>query len=337
MANPPPAQSQVFELSLYRRSPLGPVVTTIVIGVIVFGLFLVNVWAVEDFAAFVADPQGQSTLRAAFLLTLILCAALGVNIFDDRAYQIDAAVLREDFGLALPARRQNSRGLLWASIAGAVVGLGFLAFIIWSNTGADIRAFATSLGLWFMPMTPLLWVLLARGAFGSFVAGRSMTKFIENDLTIDLYRHHELSVFGRIAMRGAFIWLIFVGIVLLGFADGGGALFAQVTMYITIIVAIFNFVSTMQPIRQKIRAAKRAELKLIRERLAKARLELGIGAAGADIPALIALEDHIEKVREWPLDLPTAARLPLYILVLVVPWAIGVYAETIVQGFLGGG
>jgi len=308
-----------------------------VIGAIVFGLFLVNVWVVEDFAAFVTGPQGQSTLRAAFLLTLILCAALGVNIFDDRAYQTDTADLHRDFGLVFPARRQSSRGLFWASVAGAVVGLCFLAFIIWSNTGVDVLAFATSIGLWFIPMTPLLWVLLARGVFGSITAGRSMSKFIENDLTIDLYRHHELSIFGRIAMRGAFIWLIFVGIILLGFADSGTALFAQLTLYIAIIVATFNFVSTMQPIRRKIRAAKRAELALIRERLAKARLELGTGATGADIPALIALEHHIEKVREWPLDLPTAARLPLYILIPVVPWAIGVYAETIFQGFLGGG
>jgi len=326
----------MVEQALYRLSPIGPILTTIAIGVFVYSLFLFHIWATQDFQAFIVHPEGQSVLRIAFILTLILCAALGVGQFDERANCRDAAELEKEFGLKIPPRRIGGRGMLWATAGGFVAGLGFLAVLVWTNADGNFIAFANSIGLWFIPMTPLLWTLMARGVYGSITAGQHMSKLIRTELEIDLYRHHELTIFGRIAMRGAFIWLIFVGIILLFLSDQGSSVFAQPTLFIAISVAIFNFVSTMQPVRKKIRAAKEAEKQTIRERLIKARAGMNHGDPGADVPALIALEDRIEKIREWPLDLPTAARLPLYVLIPVVPWAFGIYAETFLSGFFGG-
>jgi len=326
--------AEMMELKLFRLSPLGPIGTTTVIGVVIFGLFLLNVWATEDFAAYIAEPMGQNMLRVGLMLTLILCAALGVSYFADHANQADTEDMQREFGLAIPLTPRGGPGLMWATIGGLIVGIIFLAFIIWSNTGGNVLAFASSIGLWFMPVTPLLWVMMARGVYDSVVSGRHMSNLIQNELVIDLYHHHELTLFGRIAMRGAFIWLIFVGLILLGVAGDGSTLFAQSTLAIAIAIATFNFVSTMQPIRRRISAAKDAELKIIRERLAQARMNMESSGPGTDVPALIALEDRIEKIREWPLDLPTAARLPLYILIPVVTWVIGVYAEVLLQQFL---
>jgi len=326
-----PKDSELFELKLYRWSPLGPVLTTILIGIFIYGLFLLNVWATDDFAAVAASPGGQSMLRVGLLLTLILCAALGVNKFDDRAGQADEEALRREFGITSPLRRESGRGMVWATAFGLLFGLAFLAFLIWTNMRGDVFAFAQSVGLWFIPMTPLLWVMLARGVYSSVIAGRHMAAIIRDELTIDLYRHHELALFGRIAMRRAFVWLIFVGIILLSIPEDGSAVFAWLTLSISIVIASFNAIITMQPIRHKIRAAKDTELRTLRERLAQARKEMATGGVGADVPALVALEERIEKISEWPLDLPTAARLPLYILIPVVTWAIGVYAEALLQ------
>lgn len=134
-------------------------------------------------------------------------------------------------------------------------------------------------------------------------------------------------------MRRAFVWLIFVGIILLSIPEDGSGLFAWLTLSISVVIASFNAVITMQPIRRKIRAAKDTELNTLRERLAQARKEMATGGVGADMPALVALEGRIENIREWPLDLPTAARLPLYILIPVGAWAIGVYAESLLLRF----
>ncbi len=326
--------SELIELKLFRLSPLGPIGTTAVIGIVIYGLFLLNIWVTEDFAAYIADPMGQNMLRVGLMLTLIFCAALCVNYFADHANQADSENMLREFGLAIPVNPGGSPGLMWATIGGLFFGLVFLGFIIWSNTSGNVVAFASSIGLWFIPMTPLLWVMMARGVYDSVVSGRQMSNLIQHKLTIDLYRHHELTLFGQIAMRGAFIWLIFVGLILLGVTGDGSALFAQITLAIAIAIATFNFVSTMQPIRRRIRAAKDAELKVIRERLAQARKNMEAGGLDANVPALIALEERIEKIREWPLDLPTAARLPLYILIPVVTWVIGVYAEVLLQRFL---
>ncbi len=338
LVTPPSSGNELFDLKLFRWSPLGPIVTTLLIGAVAYGLFVLNVWMAEDFAAFWGSERGRSLARVAFVLTLILCAALLVSHFDEQADRRDAAVLAREFGLTVPSHREGSAGLRRASVVGLVAGIVFLGFIVWVNTRGDVLAFASSAGLWFMPMTPLLWMLLARGVYGSFISARYMARLIRDELVIDLYRHHELAIFGLIAMRGAFIWLIFVGIILLSFPEGGSAAFAQPTLAISVAIATFNFVSTMQPIRRKIRAAKDAELKSIRNRLAEARAEMKeSGSAGAEVPALVALEGHVEGVSDWPLDLPTAARLPLYILIPVATWAAGVYGESLLARVWGGG
>jgi hypothetical protein len=331
------SSNDMFELRLYQWSPLGPVLTTLAIGAVLWGLFWLNVWLAEDLSAFVTRPIGQNLIWISFILTLILCAALGVANFDDHASKREAATLEKEFGLVVPVRRKVTPGLRRATLVGLTAGLGFLAFLIWTNTGTDVLAFARTVGLWFMPITPLLWISLARGVHGSVASTREMTHLIKTELQIDLYRHHELAIFGRIAMRGAFIWLIFVGIILISLRGAQSAAFAQPTLLIAMAIASFNFISTMQPVRKKIRAAKDAELASIREQLAQARAAMEKGGDGASIPALIALEARVEHIREWPLDLPTAARLPLYLLIPVVPWAAGIYAERILEQLLGGG
>jgi len=332
----PTAPSETFELQLLRWSPFGTVITTILVGIVVYGLFWLNVWVVEDIGDFVAEPGGQNISRVALVLTLILCAVIAIAKYDQVTTSRDNAILKREFGIEIPSRRYGTPGLRWAALVGFIAGLVNLWFLISINTQGDVLAFAQTIGLWFMPMTPLLAILLARGVFASVKSGREFSKLIKQDLAIDLYRHHELAIFGRMAMRSAFVWLIIVGIILISLSHQGTQLLAQPTLLIAIAAAGFSFISTMQPIRKKIRAAKEAELATVRKRLAAARAEMERGEPGSDVPALIAIEHRIEGVRDWPLDLPTAARLPIYILIPIVTWGVGVYAETLLQRLFGG-
>jgi hypothetical protein len=332
----PTAFSETFELQLLRWSPLGTIATTVLIGVVVYGLFWLNVWVVEDIGELVAEPGGQNISRVALVLRLILCAVICIAKYDETTTARDNEILKREFGIELPSRRYGSPGLRWAALVGFIAGLVNLWFLVSINTQGDVLAFAQTIGLWFVPMTPLLSMLLARGVFASVKSGRAFSKLIKQDLAIDLYRHHQLVIFGRIAMRSAFVWLIIVGIILISLSHQGTQLLAQPTLLIAIAAAMFSFISTMQPIRKKIRAAKEAELATVRERLAAARTEMEKGGAGADVPALIAIEHRIEGIRDWPLDLPTAARLPLYILIPIATWGVGVYAETLLHNLFGG-
>ncbi len=337
MTGIPLRDSNAIELWVFRASPLGPVATVIGMGLLVYGAFLANIWITADFTAFVADPNGAQTMRLAFILTLIYCAVLGVSYFEAQASQRDNDNLRRIFALEGVLRQQNANALRNATIGGLICSAIFLGFMIWTNAGGNVLAFLGSIGFWFAIMTPILWVQLARGVVASVFTGNAMAALIKEKLEIDLYRHHELAIFGRIAMRGAFVWLIFVGIILLFFINNEGTVFAQPTLGIAISIAVFNFVSTMQPVRRKIRAAKEVELGRIRMRLAEARKRLDSNGDVSGIPALIALETRIEQVREWPMDLPTAARLPLYLLIPIVPWVGAGFAETMLGNIFGGG
>lgn len=320
----------------YRVSPLGPIATTTLLGIIIFGGFVLNVALTHGIEDFLSDEDGAMMFRFAAILTLILCAAFGTNYFDDQASRKDTEDIKKVWpDLVLP-ERMDLRSMRVATIIGFAFGLGFLLFLLGVNANWDVIGFLSSAGLWFALVTPILWTLMARGIVGTVTAGNSLSKTIRDQLEIDLYRHHELAVFGRIAMRGAFVWLIFVGIILLFFADGSAALYFQPTLYVALGVAFWSFISTMQPVRSKIRAAKESELKLIREHLAKARMGLGTETS-QEIPALIALEDRVERIREWPLDLPTAMRLPLYLLIPIVPWLGAGFAETMLGNMFGGG
>jgi hypothetical protein len=85
-------------------------------------------------------------------------------------------------------------------------------------------------------------------------------------------------------------------------------------------------------VRDRIRAAKQAELDAVRERLLDARAELR-GAAGHDgrLADLLAWRAFVEGVREWPFDASALARFGLYLLIPLGSWLGGALVERVVD------
>ncbi len=322
---------EAFERSLYRLSPLGPIATTAAIGIIMYGGFLLNVALVSDFQAFVTGDDGQSMLRLAFILTLILCAAFGVTHFEHAAMERDRVAMKALMPGADWQTMTHPSRMRIATAVGMILGLINVAALVILNADGNLWAFITSIGFWFAVATPLLFIMLARGVTSSVFSGNSISRLVRDHLDVDLYRHHTMAIFGRIALRGAFIWLIFVGIILLFFTDGNSGVYGPPTLAISFSVAFFRFFSTMRPVRKKIRAAKDTELALIRSRLADARTKMDREGVAPEIAALVALEQRTENIREWPIDLPTVAQMPLYLLIPVVPWIGAAFAETAIM------
>ena len=56
--------------------------------------------------------------------------------------------------------------------------------------------------------------------------------------------------------------------------------------------------------------------------------------AESGLADLIAYKEHIEAVREWPIDTPTALRFALYLALPVGSWLGGAFVERVVDSLL---
>jgi len=324
------AEFETFELKLYRLSPLGPAATTILIGVLFYGTFLLNIELTVGLSDFLKEPNGLSNLRGGFILTLILCAAFGVNFYEHRAATKDHAEMSRLMPGIIWEQGNPRKRLRIATVIALALGASYMALLFFREVDGNARAYVTSILLWYTPVLPLMLALLLRGITQTVAGGRTMSHTINEKLKVNLYRHHELAVFGRAALHGAFAWLIFVGIIMLFFTDGGSRSLAIPMLAISISIAFYAFFNTMRPVRKKIRAAKEIELSAIRTRLENARGKLDDTKAVQEIPALVALEHRIETIRDWPIDLPTVAVIPLYVLVPVGTLVAGAFLESLI-------
>ena len=89
--------------------------------------------------------------------------------------------------------------------------------------------------------------------------------------------------------------------------------------------------------RRRIRRAKTEKLTDLRQSLREAEEDLAAGR-GAPQPGrvadLVALEQRIDSVREWPFDSSTVLRFALYLLIPLGSWAGGALVERAIDSLL---
>jgi hypothetical protein len=107
-----------------------------------------------------------------------------------------------------------------------------------------------------------------------------------------------------------------------------------------LIPSVVAFAQTLAGVHRRIRAAKQAELARIHARARADRDALLAGGAGAAeaaarLPALLALRAQVSDVREWPVDLPTFARLAGFVAIGLASWVgaalVDVAIETVLR------
>jgi hypothetical protein len=250
-----------------------------------------------------------------------------------RAAPADVERLRRD--LASP----DLRGMPACALAGAAIGLAFTPLL-----QADPLAFLRACGwdyafLLGTANSVLLFALLGRELWGTLAATRVFARLESMLGEIDLLDPDLLEPFAQRGLRAAAFWIIgsaFGSLLFVSerFAPGLLAILAA-----TLAVGVAALVLPMRGAHRRIRAEKTAELARVRAaiRAAREKLHDAVGAPrDARLAELLAWESRIERVREWPLDLPTLLRFGGLVLLAIGSWLGGAIAERVLAWLVPG-
>lgn len=326
------------EQRLYDASPLSLLGTTAALFVILLGLYAAAA-ALDHRPWIVTTKTGPGLDRRAWVaicLSLIVCAALGLQRFSQLADMKDAPMFARDLppGFSWFPTFSKTRLRLCTALGVAVGGGGMLWFLATGAGGSgDV---GRGVGTWSVVVTAVLGVMFFRGVELTRAGTSHSRDVLRAGIVVDLLRIERLYPFGRAAARTATIWftvsaatlLLLVGTSLGPAMAALGAACAAMGGWV--------FFGTLGQIRRAIRAAKAIELEQVRQQLIGLKASLHADpAAPAKLQSLLAYEARIEAVREWPFDQTTFARMAASSLVLTVPWFGQAFAGAVVARFSG--
>ena len=163
--------------------------------------------------------------------------------------------------------------------------------------------------VWAVANNAAIFYLMFEGAWLSVESWRTIHRYMQRHVSVDLLDRHEIASVGRMGLRGSAIWL------------GGGTVASTMSwgmnqaapLFIILSVLLaFATLSLLLPamlVRGTLRDAKRAELESVREKIARARerpsSQAGAGSAAAEqaavLQGLLAYEARIESVQRMAL------------------------------------
>jgi hypothetical protein len=226
------------------------------------------------------------------------------------------AVERHNVVILTPAKARLVPAT-WIGFFGGVV----FSIILYSHYLSDPPHPLPGIFAWFMVVTTLLGMAFTRGVELSRTGTQGTNDVIGQDLKVDLLRIDRLSVWGRSAARFALIWFTVGAVSCLFFLDSGLNIFTIGLVAVFLVLGVWVFLRTMQPVHKKIRAAKAVELERVRGEIEMARKTAASDAAAATrMQGLLAYEARIEAAPEWPFDQTTIFRVGASALILTVPW-----------------
>ena len=329
-----------FEGRLYDQSPLGFWGTTIAIFGVTFGSFLLIalftgrpplLYPSETGFSLPWETSGQTyrtpdVLHIGFTLSCILTTALALVENGRRlwAYKRPAlmAVLpetahRDVEGLTggVPGAWRTRYMLFF--LLGALGGVSF-NIVMMVSMDASPGVYLTSIGLWFLIFSPPLYGLGLRSGVDLNREGSEIKRLIRTHLVVDLHDLEALEVFGRLGLHAALSWFIMGAVLLLFVINPDQIWYALPGCVLSVGGGLFIFYSAVQPVREKIMAAKaeamracHAEMKVLRDRGSKDDM--------AALGGLSAYCQWVENRSDWPISSTTSLRILLYILIPVLP------------------
>ena len=143
---------------------------------------------------------------------------------------------------------------------------------------------------------------------------------------LDLFEQGALEPFAQRAAEGVRLGAVSAGLMFLIFAgDHWASTTLPVLLVLILLPSAAALVLPLTGVHRRIRAAKQSELARIHARVRADRDALLAGAAGAGeaaarLPALLALRSQVAEAREWPLDVPSFARLAGFLALGLASW-----------------
>lgn len=190
------------------------------------------------------------------------------------------------------------------------------------------------------------WIVLREvavdvGLFGvlgwAVGAALRLSRLARESAPLDLLGARPFEALARNGTRLALFWLLIVAIALpmVVTPPGGlGVLAWELLLASLAVMSVLAGVALVLPTaggRHAMRAAKREELARVREQIATARRDRD----DARLPGLLAWEERVAKVSEWPIDARAVRRVGLYLLIPFGSWVGGALVERLVDVVLG--
>lgn len=163
---------------------------------------------------------------------------------------------------------------------------------------------------------------------------RGISQFINREVEASLHHMDELRPIGRIGLKLASVVAFALAVVLIvqaALSTDPGVVAVTAVMsapaYILVLLAVWM---PANPVRQKIQAAKDAELSRIRQTMKRGEsLELfGETVGGVQ---LLDYRNRVDDISAWPMDLKSGGRLVAYLLLPVISWIAAAVVSLLVE------
>jgi membrane protein implicated in regulation of membrane protease activity len=315
-----------FEQRIFVRSPLGDGPTALLIFVVLMSSCLLIAWmeGAVMFARTAGEITVASPMQTAFALSVTLSAALYVQRYtrvrerkdyENFARTLKPGAIEKHNVVSLTPGHARLVPATWLGLFGGIAA----SLVLYMHYQLDTPM--PGIFAWFMIVTTLLIISFTRGVELSRTGTQGAHTVIAEELRVDLLRIDHLSVWGRSAARFALIWFTVGAVSCLFFLESGLNIFTIGLVAVFLVLGVWVFLRTMQPVHKKIRAAKTIELERVRGEIETTRKTAAsdVGAA-TRMQGLLAYEARIEAVPEWPFDQTTIFRVGASALILTVPW-----------------
>ena len=324
-----------------RFGPVGLGVGVFVALVVCQAIFEISVSGAGDYVG--GWTQDRGTYATATIVELWIGFMVGARAGLARATRSDLATLRS--GLRGPdgeddklARELGSLGGVpgvLAPLAGVPIGL---LVVPHASTGSPYLLSGAPWEhgfVWALLLNALLFGLLGRLVFETCAQLRVVARLEVRLGEIDLLDPEPLRIFARPGLRSASVWFGGSAIASLIFVNVSYHWATGLVILATLGVGTLAFVLPMRGVHRRIHGAKRAELARVRDGVREERrLVLERRGSAERLPALLAYEARIERVREWPFDVPTLLRFLVLALVAAGSWLGGAVVERLLGVFL---
>ena len=189
------------------------------------------------------------------------------------------------------------------------------------------------------------WWLLFRNGLTGWFTGRVVAhqvgitrRFsrIGTRVRVDLLRIEALGPFARFGLRTVLLWILGTSIIGLLFVIGLAASSVPFIIAAVLSLALAALLTPVLGVRTRVREAKERELERVRAALERERAHALADSDGRPgrLADLVAYEQRVASVREWPFDTSVWLRFALYLAIGLGSWVGAALVERLLGSFL---
>jgi len=200
---------------------------------------------------------------------------------------------------------------------------------------------------WFLVIVPFLIASLSKASYQMITGARRLLAELDARIEVSPLESEALRPLASAGLHTSFIWMIGAAIGMLFVLDSN--IESTVIVVFMAGIALLGGLAAIGPAmagRRVIRRAKEKALADVRAAIARLHLEALDPSSEtlvkkaddqrlAQMGALLAYEDRLEKAPELPITAPTVAQFALYLAIPVGSWLGGAFVERMVDAALG--